>query len=71
MMTRPRHLDNDGVLRGGSPILGRDGPSPALPIEGRVPRSGAFDDLPTRALFTSPFKGEAGRGPSRSEWISL
>ena len=43
----------------------QDGPLPSSPMKGEVLRGGSFDDLPTNALFTSPFMGEDGRGPSR------
>jgi len=41
-----------------------DGPLPAFPMKGEVPHRvlGAIEPQPR--LFTSPFMGEAGRGPS-------
>jgi len=37
-------------------------------MKGEVPRRGTFDDVPTSALFTLPFMGRAGEGPS---WMEL
>jgi len=44
-----------------------DGPLPSSPMKGEVPHRVPGTMVPKhRLLFTSPFMGEAGRGPSLS-----
>ena len=52
-------------------LTDRDGPLPSSPIKGEVPTGelGAIED--EIRLFTSPFMGEAGRGPSASALAPL
>ncbi len=44
-------------------MLRTDGPLPSSPTAGEVPVAEHFASAST--LFTSPFLGEAGKGPSR------
>ena len=41
-----------------------DGPLPSSPMKGEVPHLFMGTIEPQTLLFTSPFMGEAGRGPS-------
>ncbi|KQW76012.1 hypothetical protein ASC89_24175 [Devosia sp. Root413D1] len=43
-----------------------DAPLPSSPMKGEVPAGGRRTIEPQSQLFTSPFMGEAGRGPSLS-----
>jgi hypothetical protein len=45
-----------------------DGPLPSSPIMGEVPHLFMGSIEPQTRLFTSPFMGEAGRGPSAGVW---
>ncbi len=44
-------------------MTNRDGPLPASPTRGEVQK--VEHSASANAVFTSPFMGEAGRGPSR------
>jgi hypothetical protein len=44
----------------------KDGPLPSSPTRGEVPHRVLSTIEPHARLFTSPFMGEAGRGPSLS-----
>ncbi len=45
----------------------RDGPLPSSPMKGEVPHP-VFGTIELQPLFfTSPFMGEAGRGPSAGD----
>jgi len=57
------------MIDGSGPIMvafDRDGPLPSSPMKGEVPcrRVGGDFGKNRRPSFTSPFMGEAGRGPS-------
>ena len=47
-------------------LTAADGPLPSSPIKGEVPHRVFGKIEPQPRLFTSPFMGEAGRGPSAS-----
>ncbi len=47
-------------------LTAADGPLPSSPIKGEVPHRVFGEIVPQPRLFTSPFMGEVGWGPSAS-----